>query len=146
MFWAPQWENGQPQEGLSILHLHMLEPDQIDVIWYNRYHPSDWPDKIYIYVTDTTDPTGRLMYNILYTMCWDLTKISNLIWSRVAKCQIFYKEKNLWTKFYPKKNALIATILVLLADKTNLPERWLWKTNINKSKKIEIVFFHKKLA
>jgi hypothetical protein len=38
---------------------------------------------------------------------------------RVAKCQFFFTKQNLQTKFHPKESAQIATIFVLLANKTN---------------------------
>ena len=40
----------------------------------------------------------------------------------VAKCKFIYTEQNFQTKFYPKKNAKIATMLALKLNKTDKRE------------------------
>ena len=46
-------------------------------------------------------------------------KIFRAILGRVAKSHFFFTEKNLQTKFYPRKSAYIWTILALKLIKTN---------------------------
>ena len=90
--------------------VEIKQPHKINWMYYGQHGPA------------SLSPLKKVLFQVIF---------------RVAKCQIFYTEQNLQTKFYPKKSAKTATIFALKLNKTNNMDTF-WRTTVNYSTKFYI--------
>ena len=111
------WTFKRPPLKFLLIHIH-LSFRFLKVFWttlMNAFTTTDWHTKT--------------------TMC-----MCNCIMIRVAKCQFFYTERNRRTKFYPKKNVQIRTILA--QNWTKLTQRILLENNCSSIYQVKLVYTH----
>ena len=98
MTWPVCWEN-MKQFSCEVLYRtpSMDKPSVLSRVSDIRYQISDMGGGSIDLINKLPPPSRHT--------CMFMTAVTAMVLSRVAKCQFFYMEQNLPTKFYPKKNA-----------------------------------------